>query len=307
MNLKRFMYCFRAGWCVIGAINGMADGKSNVFGLDSYEDSIFMAAQVLSFGEWQENIPKGKGLRFWYYFEVITGLVTFAIFIGFISDSVKSYMHNLQSGSTRVLEENHTLILGWNESTARVVVQTAFLRRQYQMLNEEKYPILKRLPLIRLLMGYYGLLERPSTSMANSDIVILADNVTKQEMHIALSHTLDERGIIPGRTKLGQNIVCRVGSPSNVNDLIRVGAHKASAILVQVTSDDLIEEDLSGGNIKNGATVRVALAVRNCVLANAPNGVINADLRIVLQMSNPSQFVDAVCFKNAQGGMLFET
>ena len=175
------------------------------------------------------------------------------------------------------------------------------------MLNEEKYPILKRLPLIRLLMGYYGLLERPSTSMANSDIVILADNVTKQEMHIALSNTLDERGIMPGRTKLGQNIVCRVGSPSNVNDLIRVGAHKASAILVQVTSDDLVEEDLSGGNIKNGATVRVALAVRNCVLANAPNGVINADLRIVLQMSNPSQFVDAVCFKNAQGGMLFET
>ena len=281
----------------------MADGKSDVFGLNSYEDSIFMAVQVLSFGEWQEEIPKGKGLRFWYYFEVITGLVTFAVLIGFISDTVKSYMANLQSGATRVLEENHTLILGWNESTARVVVQTAFLRRQYQMLNEEKYPILKRLPLLRLIMDYYGMLERPSTSMANADIVILTDNMTKDEMHTALSHTLDERGVMPGRTKLGQNIVCRVGSPSNINDLIRVGAHRASAILVQVTAEDLIEEDLSGGNIKNGATVRVALAVRNCVLANTPNGILNPDLRIILQMSNPSQFVDAVCFKNAHGGI----
>ena len=290
-----------AGWCIIGVINGMDSGKSDIYGLDSYEDSIFMALQVLSFGEWNE-LPKGKGLRTWYYFEVITGLVTFAILIGFISDNVKNYMESLQSGATRVLEENHTLILGWNESTARVVIQTAFLRRQYQMLNENKYPILKYVPLLRLIMSYLNLLERPSTSMAAADIVILTDKMTKEEMHKALEQTLNERGIVPGRTKLGQNIVCRVGSPSNVNDLIRVGAHKASAILVQVTADDAIEEDLSGGNIKNGATVRVTLAVRNCILANAPNGVINTDLRIILQMSNPSQFVDAACFKNISGG-----
>jgi len=34
---------------------------------------------------------------------------------------------------------------------------------------------------------------------------------------------MSERGIDPDRTRIGQNVICRVGDPTNTNDLIRVG------------------------------------------------------------------------------------
>ena len=123
-----------AGWYCLGLINPRYSKSSKaLFGLTSFEDAVFMALQVLSFGEWND-IPAGKGLRFWYYLEVFLGLGIFAVVVAFITDNVRAYMEALQSGSTRVLEKGHTLIIGWNESTARVVVQTSFLRRQYQVM-----------------------------------------------------------------------------------------------------------------------------------------------------------------------------
>ena len=106
---------------------------------------------------------------------------------------------------------------------------------------------------------------------------------------------MDERGILPSRTKIGQNVIVRVGDPTNVNDLLRyfklhtiyilfktfvlhlfyaysrVGAHRASAVLVMVTDEDIIEEDASDGNVQNGCTLRVALALRHVLFTNRFN------------------------------------
>ena len=70
-----------------------------------------------------------------------------------------------------------------------------------------------------------------------------------------------------------------------------------------MNDEDLEEEEASDGRILNGATLRVALALRNTVLSNTnpKSGTINPDLRVVLQMSEPSNFVDAVCFTGAKG------
>ena len=68
----------------------------------------------------------------------------------------------------------HTLILGWNEATARVVAQTSFLRKQYTQQNEKKYPILKWFPILKTAFDSFGLLEIPSSTMVKSDIVILS-------------------------------------------------------------------------------------------------------------------------------------
>ena len=105
-------------------------------------------------------------------------------------------------------------------------------------------------------------------------------------MHVRLEQTLAERGINPARTKLGKNIICRVGDPTNVNDLIRVGAYRASAILVMMTVKDTEEEDESDGKIFNGATLRTCLALRNVLFTNKYSEAhdINPDLRIVMQM-----------------------
>ena len=60
------------------------------------------------------------------------------ILVGFITDSVTGYMDALKSQPK--CWKKITVILGWNEATARCVVQMSFLRRQYQMLNESQYP-----------------------------------------------------------------------------------------------------------------------------------------------------------------------
>ena len=49
------------GWYCLGLINSdYSASESALFGLTNYEDALFMAVQVLSFGEWNEEIPKGK-------------------------------------------------------------------------------------------------------------------------------------------------------------------------------------------------------------------------------------------------------
>jgi hypothetical protein len=67
---------------------------------------------------------------------VLMGLMVFAVLVGFVNDSVTETMEDLNKGATKVACSGHTLILGWNESTIRVVCQIAFLRRAFLMQNE---------------------------------------------------------------------------------------------------------------------------------------------------------------------------
>jgi hypothetical protein len=43
--------------------------------------------------------------------------------VGFITDGITQKMTDLSSGMTRVTESGHTLLLGWNGSTLRLVKQ----------------------------------------------------------------------------------------------------------------------------------------------------------------------------------------
>ena len=284
-----------------------------LFGTGSWKDAFFMSAQLLLSAGYDDSIPDINGLRVLYFFVIFFGLVIFSVLVGFITDKVNHFMSSLEGGKTKVVEENHTLILGWNEATLRVVVQTSLLRRQYQILNEDKFFYYVRneytqttvTAIVNLLKPYFqalGLFEIPSTPIAANDIVIMTNTKTKEEMHDALAMTMAERGINPARTKIGQNIICRVGDPTNVNDLFRVGAHKAAAILVMLTDQDNEEEDYSDGRIKNGATLRCTLAIRHVIFSPpkfSASEEINPDLRVLLQMTSPCSYVDAACFKGA--------
>lgn len=279
-----------------------------VYGFDSYWDGIYLAAQLVMAGGPDGDTPEDMGLRWVYTFCVLFGLVVFAIVVGFITNAIEGGMEAVSSGKTKVAETGHTLILGWNEATLRAVVQISFLRRQYQIANERKsggllviapgifYPIFR----------FLKLLETPSTSLSNSSIVLMNDAYTKEEMHEMLEAVLAERGISPARTKIGRDIICRVGSPTDVTDLLRVGAHRAAAILVMMSEQDQTEEDESEGTIQNGATLRATLALRHVIFQHPfsmDNGkpMPHPDLRIVLQMSHPSEYVSAACFSHADG------
>ena len=162
-----------------------------VYGQESWADGIFMALQLISSAGFDDSIPDESGLRWLFFLMIFFGLVVFAVLVGFITDSVSQFMDSLAVGRTKVAESSHTLILGWNEATLRCVVQISFLRRQYQMMNEAKsFYILYYLPILRPIADFFGLLERPSTSLACNDIVIMTDTVSKEDMHRLLEQTL---------------------------------------------------------------------------------------------------------------------
>ena len=83
-------------------------------------------------------------------------------------------MKALETGRTTVTESGHTIILGWNEATTRVVVQIAQLRRGYARLNEARTcQVLYYLPVLKPVFSFFGITVLPSTSLASSDIIIM--------------------------------------------------------------------------------------------------------------------------------------
>lgn len=277
------------------------DEEDALYGSGSWINSIYMTMQVVAVQGFYET-PDKYGLRWINFFMLLFGLVIFAILVGFITDSVISFMTCMQEGKTRVMETNHTLILGWNETTARVVIQISLLRRQYQVRNESSYPILYYLPALVNIFDMLGLLERPSTSLANQDIVIMSEK-SKEDIHALLNNAMVERGILPWRTKIGQNIICRVGDSTNVSDLLRVGVHTAAAIIVMQTEADREIEESSERAIQNGATVRTTLAIRYNILTSPfkQTGRINPDLRIIMQMQAPCRSIGSATFLSPDG------
>ena len=68
----------------------------------------------------------------------------------------------------------------------------------------------------------------PSTPVAHAPIVVMCNTKSKEEMDHIIGEALLERGISPRRTRIGWDVVCRIGDPSDPHDLMRVGAHRAT-------------------------------------------------------------------------------
>ena len=66
----------------------------------------------------------------------ILGLCVFAVLVGFVNDSVSAFVHEINLGHSKIAESDHTLILGWDESTVPAVVEIAYLRGVFLMQNE---------------------------------------------------------------------------------------------------------------------------------------------------------------------------
>ncbi len=50
-----------------------------------------------------------------------TGVIIFSMLIAFITSSLNSFLHNFRKGRGRVLEEEHSVILGWNDRVVDVI------------------------------------------------------------------------------------------------------------------------------------------------------------------------------------------
>ena len=98
----------------------------------------------------------------------------------------------------------------------------------------------------------------PSSPVARSPVIVMANDHTKEEMDEMLGEAMAERGIDPKRTRIGWDIVCRVGNPCKIHDLqvVRVNAHNATSIIAMMTESDHKEEEESDGRVKDGARYR---------------------------------------------------
>mmetsp|Transcript_164805 Transcript_164805/g.523926 ORF Transcript_164805/g.523926 Transcript_164805/m.523926 type:complete len:489 (-) Transcript_164805:324-1790(-) len=134
---------------------------------------------------------------------------------------------------------------------------------------------------------------KPSTPLADAPIVVLSSTLTKQEMHDALEQAFSENGMSSSHTRIGYDVVCRIGDPTTPQDLQRVGAHRARAILLQMTVRDVQEFEAEEGGVQNGATLRTLLALR-VLLGNCCNASQLEDMRVVAQMGRPSKAIDVI-------------
>ena len=136
-------------------------------------------------------------------------------------------MNSLSDGRTKVTVKGHTLLLGWNESSARVVTQIAFLRSVYQMNN---FSWKKRI--------FPWLRSRPSTPVAGAPIIIMCQE-DKGDVEKIIDHTFSERGVSSKHTMLGRDVVFRRGNPCDahvsyvsIDNCLIISFHRTNVILV---------------------------------------------------------------------------
>jgi hypothetical protein len=104
----------------------------------------------------------------------------------------------------------------------------------------------------------------PSSPVAIGKVVIMANEpgLTKSIMSERIKQIFEERGVEEEGNRVGWDFICRVGDPTCVNDLMRVSATSATAIVAMMTSEDVRQHEESSGDVINGATIRTLLALR---------------------------------------------
>jgi hypothetical protein len=257
--------------------------------MDFVQSLYYMAQTVITGG--YDTYLQGYS-KVVYMSAFLTGIFLFAVLVGLVDEYILHAMAVISEGKTKVACEGHTVILGWNESTVRCVCQLAFLRRKFLMQNEKCHR--RFLPCLRV---------PPATPVASAKIVILCDKKSKEEMDYVLREALLERGISPKRTCVGTDVLCRVGNPTEPHDLLRVGVHRATAVLTMMTEADDDEEKATDGSIKNGHSLKTLLAVKHVVSTHNPPShkkFWNA-FRLVLHLDSESPTITAAMFTAPDG------
>jgi voltage-gated potassium channel Kch len=123
------------------------------------------------------------------------GIFIVSTLIGVLSSGIESKISELRKGRSLVLEQGHTLILGWSDQVFTII-------RELKVANE---------------------------SLPKSCVVVLADK-DKVEMEDEI------------RTKVGNTgkmrVVCRTGSPLDLDDLDIANPQNARSIIVLSPTDD---------------------------------------------------------------------
>jgi hypothetical protein len=280
------------GGTVGATINNLSDHDSlNEIRKPSFVQSCYLVLQLVFTGGLDTYIDASKdpGHAVLFVFIMMSGLLFFTVLIGMVNDSVLQKVAHISDGKSKVCWSGHTVIVGWNEATVRVVVQLCFLRETLAVQNRT---------LIRRVFPW--LRVKPSSPVVNSPIVLLCDTMSKREMEAVLEKTLEERGVSRKSTTLRSNVICRSGKPSDPHVLLRVGAHRACAVLVMSTDGDATARAATNGVVQCGYTLSILLAIRQLNISLRPAKLWDG-FRCVVQSDVPSESLKCASFTNPKG------
>lgn len=123
---------------------------------------------------------------------VLSGMLFFALLVGLIGESIEAKIDSLKQGKGPVIEENHTLVLGWSD---------------------------KFVPFAREV-------AKANESEGGGVIVVLSSEFEKEEMDERVLREL------PPAEMGGTRVVCRHGDPVALADLKRCAADTARAVVL---------------------------------------------------------------------------
>jgi ion channel POLLUX/CASTOR len=153
----------------------------------------------------------GWGYRIAMFVVTIGGVFIISTLIGVLTSAVEGKLDDLRKGRSRLLEENHTVILGWTEQIFTIIPE----------------------------------IVEANSNQKSSCIAILSEH-DKVEMDEALKSRLGKTG--------STHIVCRSGTPMDVNDLSIVSLNSSRSIIVLSPEDS---ED------PDSEVIKIILAITN--------------------------------------------
>jgi ion channel POLLUX/CASTOR len=153
----------------------------------------------------------GWGYRIAMFVVTIGGVFIISTLIGVLTSAVEGKLDDLRKGRSRLLEENHTVILGWTEQIFTIIPE----------------------------------IVEANSNQKSSCIAIMSEH-DKVEMDEALQDRLGKTG--------STHIVCRSGTPMDINDLSIVSLNTSRSIIVLSPEDS---ED------PDSEVVKIILAITN--------------------------------------------
>uniref|UniRef100_A0A7S2PHQ8 Ion channel DMI1 n=1 Tax=Skeletonema marinoi TaxID=267567 RepID=A0A7S2PHQ8_9STRA len=165
-------------------------------GDDSISGAVWLAWTFVADPGTHADAPEGFLVRFVSFSITVGGMLIFALMIGIISDYIGNKIDELKKGKSRVIESDHSVMLGWTDKSIAII-------QQISLANE---------------------------SEGGGTIVVLADAPKEDlEEHLA-SAMSQERG--SALELMGTNVVFRSGNPLEESELQRVSVLTARSVIV---------------------------------------------------------------------------
>jgi len=188
------------------------------------------------------DAPAGFFIRLISFSITVGGMLIFALMIGIISEYIGDKVDELKKGKSRIIESDHTVILGWNDKSLAIIQQIA-------LANE---------------------------SEGGGTIVVLADE-DKDELESKLASAI--QSIENPLQLLGTEVIFRSGNPLMECELRRVSANTARSV-VALSLDDLDPDEADSNMVRQVMALKAfdEFGGNDCHVVVEVNDVDNQEL-----------------------------